>query len=195
MRSTLWQWGEDVKDLLEEGVLCRGLTEFSGDWDDLLSHAEKKGVYLDTFARGTSETPIRETAAFTARQLSPWGGSMQLLEEDLQNMLHNKWACIVLAGGEKAAKTTAADLAAKGFPAAYLEDPETVREGRLRFARRFICRHGIPRRFFRRDLPWENGFRSGEKTQEAQKRPGDHQPSGAFPRRLCGAFLAWYRRV
>lgn len=131
MRSTLWQWGEDVKDLLEEGVLCRGLTEFSGDWTELLSHAEKKGIYLDTFARGTSETPIRETAAFTARQLSPWGGSMQLLEEDLQNMLHTKWACIVLAGGEKAAKTTAADLAAKGFPAAYLEDPETVQRGTI----------------------------------------------------------------
>ena len=129
MRSTLWQWGEDVKDLLEEGVLCRGLTEFSADWTELLQHAEKRGVFLDTFARGSSEIPLREAAAFTARQLSPWGGGMQLLEEDLQNMLHNKWACIVLAGSEKVAKTTAADLSAKGFPAAYLEDPETVQRG------------------------------------------------------------------
>ncbi len=129
VRGSAWQWNEDVKDLLEEGVLCRGLTQYSGDWTDLLSVMENQGIYLDTFARGTSETPLKEAVAFSVRQLAPWGGSTQLLQEDLQNMLHNKWACVVLAGNQRAARTTAADLAAQGLPASYLEDPETVQRG------------------------------------------------------------------
>ncbi|MFR3922856.1 MAG: hypothetical protein ACLTYN_13755 [Dysosmobacter welbionis] len=32
LRSTAWQWGEDLKDYLEEGILCKGLDAFSGDY-------------------------------------------------------------------------------------------------------------------------------------------------------------------
>ncbi len=31
MRTTLWQWGEDVRGLLSEGVLCRGLDMYYRD--------------------------------------------------------------------------------------------------------------------------------------------------------------------
>ena len=129
MRSTLWQWGEDVKDYLEEGVLCRSLSQFSEDWPYLLQRFEHAGVYLDVFARGGYDTPVRTQIAVTARQLSVWGGSTQLLAEDLQGMLHNKWACVVLAGNERSGQTVAADLRAQGLPAAYLENPETIQRG------------------------------------------------------------------
>ena len=129
MRSTLWQWGEDVKDYLEEGVLCRSLPQFSEDWPYLLQRFEHAGVYLDVFARGGYDTPVRTQIAVTARQLSVWGGSTQLLAEDLQGMLHNKWACVVLAGNERSGQTVAADLRAQGLPAAYLENPETIQRG------------------------------------------------------------------
>ena len=129
VRSTLWQWGEDVKDYLEEGVLCRSLAQFSEDWTYALSRFEKAGVYLDVFVRGGYETPVRTQVAVTARQLSVWGGSTQLLAEDLQAMLRNKWACVVLAGNERSGRTVAADLHAQGLPAAYLENPETVQRG------------------------------------------------------------------
>ncbi|HIU31423.1 MAG TPA: transcription-repair coupling factor [Candidatus Caccousia avistercoris] len=129
VRSTLWQWGEDVKDYLEEGVLCRSLAQFSEDWTYALSRFEKAGVYLDVFVRGGYEIPVRTQVAVTARQLSVWGGSTQLLAEDLQAMLRNKWACVVLAGNERSGRTVAADLHAQGLPAAYLENPETVQRG------------------------------------------------------------------
>ena len=32
IRTTQWQWAEDVKEYLEEGILCRGLDTYSGDW-------------------------------------------------------------------------------------------------------------------------------------------------------------------
>uniref|UniRef100_UPI0028A1191D transcription-repair coupling factor n=1 Tax=Caproiciproducens sp. TaxID=1954376 RepID=UPI0028A1191D len=40
-----------------------------------------------------------------------------------------KWACVVLAGSERSARTTAADLQAAGLPAGYVENPETVQRG------------------------------------------------------------------
>ena len=129
VRSTLWQWGEDVKNYLEEGVLCRSLAQFSEDWTYALSRFEKAGVYLDVFVRGGYEIPVRTQVAVTARQLSVWGGSTQLLAEDLQAMLRNKWACVVLAGNERSGRTVAADLHAQGLPAAYLENPEMVQRG------------------------------------------------------------------
>ena len=129
MRASQWQWGEEVKDYLEEGVLCRSLSKYQEDWPYLLSRFEPAGIYLDVFARGGYETPVRTQIAVTARQLSVWGGGTQLLCEDLTAMLHNKWACVVLAGNEKSGRTVADDLRAKGLPAAYLENPETIQRG------------------------------------------------------------------
>ena len=129
MRASQWQWGEEVKDYLEEGVLCRSLSKYQEDWPYLLSRFEPAEIYLDVFARGGYETPVRTQIAVTARQLSVWGGGTQLLCEDLTAMLHNKWACVVLAGNEKSGRTVADDLRAKGLPAAYLENPETIQRG------------------------------------------------------------------
>ncbi len=130
VRSVQWQWGEDVKDYLAEGVLCRGLDCYSGDWAYTQQQMEQRGViYLDTFAHSGYPTPLREIVNVTARQLSVWGGSTELLSEDLQAMLHNKWACVVLAGNERAARTTAADLSAHGITASYQENPSDIARG------------------------------------------------------------------
>ncbi len=130
MRSTLWQWGEDLKEYLSEGILCRGLDTFSGDWAYAVEQFERCGaIYMDTFVRGSYDTPIQTLLNVTVRQLSVWGGSTQLLVEDLQSMLVNKWACVVLAGNERSALTTAADLRAQGIAAAYVENPEKIERG------------------------------------------------------------------
>ena len=132
MRSAQWQWGEDLKDLLADGTLCRGLDSYGGDWQNALSvFAEHGAVYLDTFVHGGYETPVRTLIGMTARQLSAWGGSLQLLTEDLENMLENRWACAVLCGTERAAKTVAADLQAKEISAAYVERPEKIERGEV----------------------------------------------------------------
>ena len=130
MRSAQWQWGEDLKGYLVEGVLCRGLDTYAGDWGWLTGQYESFGtVFLDVFAHGTYDVPVRTLANVTARQLSVWGGSTELLSEDLRAMLHNRTACIVLAGSDRAARTTAADLQAEGLPASFLEAPEPVAPG------------------------------------------------------------------
>lgn len=130
MRTTIWQWGEDIKSYLSEGVLCKGLDMFTETWDYALQACERlPSIFMDTFARGTYEIPIRTLVSVTARQLSPWSGGMQILEEDLNALLHQRRACLVLAGTEKAAKSVADDLKQKGFPASYIEAPSTAAKG------------------------------------------------------------------
>jgi len=130
MRTTLWQWGEDVRGLLTEGVLCRGLDMYTETYEFALGRALDTGtVYLDAFARGSYDTPTETLINMTVRQLSLWGGSTQLLAEDLSAPLHNKHACVVLAGTERAAQTVAADLKAAGIPAGYFATISSVPAG------------------------------------------------------------------
>ncbi|WBY63898.1 transcription-repair coupling factor [Thermocaproicibacter melissae] len=131
-RSALWQWGEDLKDCLADGSLCRGLDCYNREWTDALSvFAEHGAIYLDAFVHGGYETPVHEALNLTARQLSVWGGNMQLLIEDLRNMLTNKWSCAVLAGNEKAAKNVASDLQRHGIDAVYQENPKKIERGEV----------------------------------------------------------------
>ena len=53
MRTSLWQWGEDAKSYLAEGLLCKGLDQFSEDWAYALSMSEKiPTLFLDLFCPG-----------------------------------------------------------------------------------------------------------------------------------------------
>lgn len=123
IRTTQWQWAEDVKEYLQEGVLCRGLDTYSGDWVYMQSELEKRRtVCLDAFVRGGYEIPIRTLVHITARQLSVWGGSLALLEEDLQAMQGSGRTCIVLGGTEKTSANIAADLQEKGISAVYVSE-------------------------------------------------------------------------
>lgn len=132
LRTNQWQWSEDCKGLLEEGILCRGLTTFSEDWTYALNEGAKRSlVFLEAFARGTSELPLKTLVNINARQLSPWSGSVTLLCEDLQSILAVKSRCVVLAGNEKAAKNLASDLSNKGMPASYAEEPDTLVPGTI----------------------------------------------------------------
>ena len=88
MRTSLWQWGEDAKSYLAEGLLCKGLDQFSEDWAYALSMSEKiPTLFLDLFARGSYEVPTKTLVNMTAKQLSPWGGGVELMVEDLQALL------------------------------------------------------------------------------------------------------------
>lgn len=132
MRTTMWQWGEDIKDLMSDSVLCRGLDTFSEDWSYLLNKAEEiPSVHMDTFARGTYEIPTKTLVNFTVKQLSVWSGSTELLEDDLNTTLYKRFRVVVLAGTERTAKTLAEDLKKDGFAAAYQENPSVVNKGTI----------------------------------------------------------------
>lgn len=130
MRTTLWQWGEDLKSYLAEGILCKGLDRYSEDWEYALAKSQAlPTLFLDIFARGSYEVPTKTLINMTVRQLPVWGGGTQLLLDDLSSLLSQGRACVVLAGTAKAASALAGDLKQAGLPTSYLEAPSTAAKG------------------------------------------------------------------
>ena len=130
-RTFHWQLQEDIKGLMEEGQLCRGLTEFALPRDQLQLTFEQNGaVLMQTFAGGMWDMKPRSLYHVTARQLPVWSGSVELLADDLRDMLDRGIAPIVLAGAEeKAARVLAEDLTGRGIPAMFAESPEKPVKG------------------------------------------------------------------
>ncbi len=127
VRTTLLQWGEDVSALLSEGVLCKGLDTYCETWEYALQKAqESQTVFLDLFARGSYEIPLKTLVNMTAKQLSPWAGDSGLLREDLSALLSQGRACLVLSATPRAGQTLAEDLKSAGLPAAFLDSPSQV---------------------------------------------------------------------
>ena len=116
---------EDIKDFLESGELCRGLDRFALTWAEMKDEYEQRGaIYLDTFARGSFDTPIKTLVNMDGRTLAPWGGDYSLLKEDIVPALENGWCVAVMAGTEKAAQALCEMLSEDGIPAvAYSEYP------------------------------------------------------------------------
>lgn len=116
---------EDIKDFLESGELCRGLDRFALTWAEMKDEYEQRGaIYLDTFARGSFDTPIKTLINMDGRTLAPWGGDYSLLKEDIVPALQSGWCVAVMAGTEKAAQALCEMLSEDGMPAAaYSEYP------------------------------------------------------------------------
>ena len=118
---------EDIKMMFEDGVLCKGLDTYSLKWNQIVSHYEKMGViYLDNFARGSFDTPVKELVNMNVRQSSPWEGSLNVLCDDLRPDMVRGCTAIILAGTEKAAKSLCEDLNDDGFSANYFSTPPTT---------------------------------------------------------------------
>lgn len=118
---------EDIKDFLESGELCRGLDRFALTWHEMKDEYEQRGaIYLDTFARGSFDTPIKTLINMDGRTLAPWGGDYSLLKEDIEPALESGWCVVIMAGTEKAAQALCEMLSEDGIPAAaYGEYPSS----------------------------------------------------------------------
>lgn len=118
---------EDIKDFLESGELCRGLDRFALTWAEMKDEYEQRGaIYLDTFARGSFDTPIKTLINMDGRTLAPWGGDYSLLKEDIVPALQSGWCVAVMAGTEKAAQALCEMLSEDGISAAaYSEYPSS----------------------------------------------------------------------
>lgn len=112
---------ETLKTLLGEGVLCRGLDRYFLRPREIFDIYEKAGVaYLDSLPRGGFDVGVKELVNFTAKQTSPWNGSLEAALEDLKAFLNKEgYSCAALAGTEKAAKIFAEDLRGEGLPVVF----------------------------------------------------------------------------
>lgn len=124
VQSTSKLFLQEIKAQFESGVLTKGLDRFSLTFTELLLIYEKqKTVYMDNFARGSFDTPVKSLTTFNVQQNPLWNGSLEVLLDDLRPSLSKKETCIVLAGTEKSAMSLAEALETEDVKAMYFPVP------------------------------------------------------------------------
>ena len=131
-KAFLTQHNEDIKILLEDGELCKGLDGYCMDFPQLLHFVDKHpSAYLDTFMRGNNEVQFKKLISITAFQTAPWGGEIRQLTEDLQGFCNRNYATIVMAGSEKTLPIIADDLRESDIPCDIANENSLPTPGRV----------------------------------------------------------------
>ncbi len=117
-------FNQEIKAQFENGVLFKGLDSFTLSFPQLLTvYEKKKAIYLDNFARGSFDTPVRSLTTFSVQQTPVWNGSLEVLMDDLRPALSKNETCIVFSGTEKSAKALAEALETEDIRAIYCPVP------------------------------------------------------------------------
>lgn len=123
------QYGEDIRLLLEEGVLCRKLDGYMSDFRTVMSKVlEFPAVFADTFLR-SSDIKFKKLTSINAYQTAPWGGEIRQLDEDLKSLTERKYSVIVMAGSEKTLPIIEADLREYGISCAIADGSSELTPG------------------------------------------------------------------
>lgn len=124
---------EEIKSSLEEGLLCRGLDNFTLNFNQLTEFYQEYGaIYTDTFARGSFDTPVKELYSITPQQLSVWSGTISILKEDMLPTKLDEYTVVILSGTEKASKNLANELSSEGYNAVYMKkQPSEFQKGQI----------------------------------------------------------------
>ncbi len=116
------RYQEDVKIMLEEGCLCKGLTVHMAELSDIQHHAERSFcIYASNFLQGGEQTTFRKLLSTDAYQNAPWGGEMRGLQEDLHEFCQMGYSVILAAGSEKTLPIIMGDLQKEGFSCSILD--------------------------------------------------------------------------
>ena len=101
----LWQLGEDVTALLEQGVLPGKAPVFAESFEALCSRlAQGTLLYLDAFLTGGLPVPPAFLLSLTARQLAGYGIRFETLVEDLTQYQKEGFAVVVLTPSRRKAE-------------------------------------------------------------------------------------------
>ena len=126
-KTYLWQQEEDIKELLEDGVLVRALCGFTQALPTVIRcTAAYPTAFFDTFARTNHDIRFADLITINPVQTSSFSGELQLLKEDAQPLLAEGYAVVVLAGTPKSAAALAHDLKGVGLSAEYVKDSDKI---------------------------------------------------------------------
>ena len=123
---------EDIKILLEDGQLCKGLDGYVLDLPTVQNIASKKVcLYMSSFMQGGERIDFRRLVSFEAMQTAPWSGEMKQLVDDLSDYISRKYRIILAAGSEKTLPIIQHDLSEEGIPCDLASDETELRSGRV----------------------------------------------------------------
>ncbi len=124
---------EDIKDAYEMGDMTRSLGDLTVTYAQMVedfSHADT--VYLDNFARGSFELPVKDLYSLTLGTIPAWNGTVTSLFQDCLPEDFRDQTVVIAAGTEKAAKALALDLMQRDYDALFYPVlPETFRKGQI----------------------------------------------------------------
>jgi transcription-repair coupling factor (superfamily II helicase) len=102
---------EDIKNLLEEGVLGGKQTVFSRTFDQLFTFlSDWPIVFLDSFSTSSYPLPPRCLISLLIKQLPGYGLSLEAAEEDLRQYRQEGFSVVVLASSTRRADQLQATL-------------------------------------------------------------------------------------
>jgi transcription-repair coupling factor (superfamily II helicase) len=128
----LSRYNEDVKILMEDGQLCKGLEGYVLELPVIQNMASKKVcLYMSSFMQGGERIDFRRLVSFEAMQTAAWSGEMKQLVEDLEGFVSQKYRVILAAGSEKTLPIIQQDLAEQGIPCDLAGEGTVPVEGRV----------------------------------------------------------------
>ena len=116
-----------LDSLLQSGILCGELCEFSADWEGLCHRVAGHGVvFFDSFLSAAYPQSLQPKVLInvTAKQLPSYGGNLDAAVNDLGFYQKNDYASLVLCGNRRRAEILAQLLREKGR-SAFLAFPLT----------------------------------------------------------------------
>lgn len=126
------RFNEDIKILLEEGQLCKGLDGFFLEFPKIQLIAEKKiCFFLSSFLQSGERIEFKRLISFEAMQTAPWSGEMKQLIEDISDWISRKYSIILCAGSKKTLPIIKQDLIDNGISCGLADDGITPSSGRV----------------------------------------------------------------
>ena len=117
-KNFLWEQGEDVKPLMEEGVLCGDFADLSLTQDALVQKlADYPLVMLDSLPTSRNFTAPRALLSMNVRSLPSYGGSLETAAADMEGYLNAGSGVLVLCGNETRGKNLLRLLDERGIKA------------------------------------------------------------------------------
>ncbi|MDR3206856.1 MAG: transcription-repair coupling factor [Oscillospiraceae bacterium] len=102
LKNTLWRLGEDMESLLAEGRLSPEMTALCLDEPALLARLAKGPlVFLDSILPGRYEPAPRALHSLFAKQMSSYGGNLDVAMADMTACLDEGYAVVALCAGER----------------------------------------------------------------------------------------------
>ena len=103
-KNWLWQLGEDVKTLIENGAVDGRHAVFAAGMDDLMAVLSNHALcFLDSFTTSAAPLPPREIITAQGRQLPSFGASLDAAASDLAQLQSANTGTVVLVGSEQRA--------------------------------------------------------------------------------------------
>lgn len=132
VRAASLQHTEDMKILLDEAKICKGLDRFMLTKNEVTElFKAKTRVYFESFLSGGGLELGISINIGDAVQTAPWSGEYKILEDEMRGLLEKKYCCFIFAGTKKGAQNLANDLKDDGFPADFYENPDDIIRGKV----------------------------------------------------------------